>query len=148
YEVEIPGCWEERRVWFPEVTRTYSEIVPEHEEEYQEWISTHYETEEYTVAAIRIPRKIVVPGEVMIVEKEVCEWEEQVITEPVFEKVFDEDFEKYELIAEDRAVMRIAGRETDSIIIRNIETGIQYEWTCEFIGYATKTGENTYVVPE
>ena len=147
YEVEIPGCYQERRVWFPETTRTYEHLVPETYEHYREVIPAHYETREVWVPIREMVRSIQHPDTVKMVETEWFTWETKMVDDPIFEKIFDEDFEKYELVSEDRSLFRIAGHDVDKITIRNIETGIAYDWECEFVGYATRTGGNTYVVP-
>lgn len=147
YEVEIPGCWEDRRVWFPETTRTYTVFVPEKSEHYREVIPAYYEDREVWIDGREIERAVQRPDVVTQVEKEWFTWETKMVDDPIFEKIFDEDFEKYELVSADQAVWRIAGHDVDKITIRNIETGIAYDWECEFVGYATRTGDNTYVVP-
>jgi len=147
YEVEIPGVWQERRIWFPDVTRTYKVLVPEHEEEYQEWVPTHYETLEYTIpAGSRIEEGVRV-GETKMVERTWVTYEDVAVDDPIFGYIFYPEQEKYELIATEQSYLRIAGPQVDFITIRDLQTGRTYDWEGEFLGYATRIGENQYVVP-
>lgn len=148
YEVEIPGCWQERRIWFPDVTRTLKTWVPDIEEEYEEVVPEHYETRNVWIE----PWDKFMP-QYMTMEKKMVEhtwatWEEVEVDQPVYEYIFEEFPEKYELIGVDRGVVWPEEFVKDTLTVRNLETGLQYDWQGEYLGLATRINANEYVVFE
>jgi len=150
YEVEIPGCWEERRVYFPETTRTMKTWIDEYAEHYKVTIPEETVTREEEVyyPAVLLPPHVVYDD--VMVESTWREWEEQEFQEPIFGYADLPYTENLELVAHTRApVMVIVGEtEHDKLKIKVVATGEEFVIDADYVGCATRIGDNEFVIPE
>jgi len=147
YEEEIPGCWEERRIWFPEVTRTYDVLVPEHEEEYTVVVPARTYSEMGWIPIQEAYRWTNLGGKLVTQEHEVCGWEDVEVEQPIYSYYNPED--EYDLIDRERGpVWVIAGPpEGDKLQLRIIESGDIIDVEAKYLGIGTRTDDNKYVLP-
>jgi len=148
YEEVIPGCWQERRIWFPDVTRTYTVWVPEQEETYVEIVPEHYEMREVTIPYWSGYREILIEGETKMIEKTWYEWEEVEVDDPIFAYADPPNIDNYELVDKKRGYVWPPEEAWDTLKIRNVFTGEIFEMKAEYVGCAQRIGDNEFVVPE
>lgn len=147
YEVEIPGYYEDRRVWFHETTRTYDVLVPEHVEEYKDWIPRHYVQVDTTIEGYWWEEWKYIPGETVTKEHEVCHWVDVEVDQPIYS--YYGEYDEYDLIGRERgpAYVIVGPPEGDKLKLRIIESGDIIEVEAEYLGIGTRTDDNEYVLP-
>lgn len=147
YEVEIPGCWEDRRVWFPEVTRTTKTWVPMHEELQLVTVPDAYEVREEKVF---YPSKWIPAYTEMrpkTVEREIWHTENVFIARmPVYSAVDPSQATMFTVEELLPAPVDVPYAE-DIVTIKNVLTGDVLRTTADYIGMATRIDDDEFVVP-
>jgi len=147
YEVEVPGFWEERRIWFPDVTRTTKTWVPMHEELRLVTVPDKYEivTEEVLIPERWTGMRWV--DEPRTQEKEVWHFEDVFVGRlPVYSLVDPAQATMFTVEELIKAPVDEIGVE-DVVTIRNVLTGEVLRTTARYLGMATRLDDNEYVVP-
>lgn len=147
YEVEIPGCWVERRIWFPEVTRMQKVLVREHLEYYTETIPEHEETREVWVDAYVKHIAVRRPDKTVMVKTTWWDWEEKEVDDPVYAYANYPDTDYLKLLSHTRGAVWPPAEAWDTLEIKILATGDVYTTSAEYIGFATRIGENEFVIP-
>jgi len=139
HRVWVDGNFEDVNVWIPERTETVTTIVPEHKEMQEIWVGAYVKH----IVAKR-------PDKTIMVETTWWEWEDVEQQEPIFGYADVPYTENLEMIDHIKGpVMVIAGEpEHDTLKIKIVPTGDEYVTEADFIGCATRIGENEYVLPE
>ena len=147
YEVEIPGCWQERRIWFPEVTRTYDVLVPEHEEEYKVVVPERKWSEMEWIPIQEAYRWVNLGGKKVIGEDVVWVCEEVEVEEPIYS--YYSEYDEYELTERVRGpVMVIVGEPVgDMLTLKVLATGQEIKVEAKYVGLAKQIDSNKFVAP-
>lgn len=147
YDIEIPGCWEERRIWFPDVTRTYDVLVPEHEEDYTVVVPEYKETREVWVPIRELYRQVDIGSKLVTEEHEVCGFEDVEVEQTIYS--YYGEYDEYDLIRRERGPLYvIAGPpEGDKLQLRIIESGDIIDVEAEYLGVTVRNDDNAYTIP-
>lgn len=147
YEELIPGVWQERRIWFPEVTRTTKTWVPMHEELQLVTVPETTEVRRVWIPIREMHRWIDYGSKETWSTRTWFEPEEVWVGyEPVYEFMDENQVRLFEVVALTTAVPGIYGDE-DSIVIRNRMTGEELTTTARYLGLAERIADNEFVVP-
>jgi len=123
--VTIPAGWGKKAFWVEPVDKMVKVWVPDQHLTWTTGMKGHYET------------KKVYYTEVVDV------W---VGYEPVYELVDEEAQQTFQVVELVKAPVDVAGAE-DKIVIRNTLTGDELTTTAKYLGFATRVGDNEFVVP-
>ena len=147
YEVEIQGCWQDRMVWVPEHEVTEFVWVPEHEETYFEVIPEHQEVREVWVPIRELTRTVQQPDKVITVEQEVWSYQDVEVQDPIFAYADPPDTDNYKIVRHVRGAVWPPSEAWDYLEILHIPTQTTFEMNAEYVGLATQTEENEFVIP-
>jgi len=147
YEVVIPGCWEERRIWFPKMTRTITVWVDIHEELQLVTIPAKTEDRREWVARRELTRWVDYGSKETYEERKWMEEEEVFVGRlPVYSAVDPSQATVFTVEEHSLAPVDVPYAE-DIVTIRSVESGEVFTTTANYIGMATRIDDDEFVVP-
>jgi len=147
YEVEIPGEWVDRRIWFPDVRRTTKVWVPESSETYEVVVPGYMKEVSIVEPGRRVEYPVYYEGKWVTKEHLVCGWKNVEVQQPVYSYYYPE-YEYEVLDIKKGPVMVIAGPpEGDKITLRTPVSKLEVNVEGHYLGVATKIDDNRYVLP-